>query len=419
MTLPEFREALWNGLGRPILYAHHHDVAPFQEAILDACLHCYAVDPQCEGTRAPFMYELVTLTPDRDFYSDEVLKALPGCGDDYDAVQRFRFASYMAMDGDDRAKRAMYDNFNPGPRMAEQTGTDFLRMDGLGGLLFAAEKVGALLISATDRVDLGMLTFVAGETLGEEQALNGLRKAGETDSRIEAYLVALEVRQKKQSDFPSIQNLTYAELKPRLAELRHRVSAWGERASAENLELAARDLLTAETTEEQLQYLRIFRWRAFPLDHTALFPLLASTNERLADVAAEALANITHPSVRELAFCLVEERRAGRDQAIMMLSRNWQDGDHEIALRWFEQEEDRETRHGLGMDLRKFWEEHPDATSEGRMLLALYEKGPCSMCREFVVRRLLELEQLPDEIRTECAHDASEEVRELVGGEPG
>ena len=99
MNKAEFHELLKNGLGRAILYAQESDVKPFRNVILDACLHCYSADVQCEGTRAGYMLELVDLLPDRQFYCDEVLKALPGSGDDFDAVQRFHFARNLALDG--------------------------------------------------------------------------------------------------------------------------------------------------------------------------------------------------------------------------------------------------------------------------------------------------------------------------------
>ena len=148
------REALHNGLGRAILYARDNDVQQFRDMILDACLHCHAVDPQCEGTRAPYMLELASLLPDRQFYCDQVLKALPGSGDDWDAVQRFEFAAQMWFSGDDEdAKRLMYECFNPGPSMGVSIAIKFVRMDELKGLLFAAAKIGTRLMSKLDVVD--------------------------------------------------------------------------------------------------------------------------------------------------------------------------------------------------------------------------------------------------------------------------
>ena len=416
MIESEFREAVRSGLGRAILYARENDVSVFRDIILDACLHCYSADAQSEGTRAPYMLELVNLTPDRESYCGEVLKALHDSGDDWDAVQRFRFASYMAMDGDNRARRAMYENFHPGPRMVEETGIDFTRMDGLEGFLFAADKVGALLITKPHEVDQGSLLWHTIETFGEEQTLGVLRKTGETNPRVEAYRLAAEEHREKggANELKEIRALTYAELKPRLSEVRgHRLPWWGQDASIEDLDLAARDLLMAQTSEEQLIHLRIFGRRPFPLDHGSLLQLAASDDEPVSVVAARALANIKHPDVRELAFRLVETRRPGREEAISMLARNWTLGDHEIVLGWFEQEEDRVIRHGLGIDLRNFWKHHPDAATEGRMLLNLYEKGPCSACRGFLLSRLIELESLPDSIREEWAYDANEDVRQL------
>jgi hypothetical protein len=64
----ESRRLLHLGSERAIIYAKEHDVRNFRDVILDACLHCYAYDPQCEGTRADYMLELVNLMPDKEFF---------------------------------------------------------------------------------------------------------------------------------------------------------------------------------------------------------------------------------------------------------------------------------------------------------------------------------------------------------------
>jgi hypothetical protein len=241
MDVSAFREALRAGLGRAILYARNHDVRAFQDAILDACLHCYSVDPQCEGTRAPYMLDLINLTPNPEFYSSEVLKALSAGGDDWDAVQRFRFTCYRAMDGDVRSKQAVYEAFDPGPKMAEEICIDFIRMDGLEGFLFAAEKMGTLITANSSDVPEGRLWSHAIETFGEEQTLNALRKAGENNKRVEAYRVFAQAnrenRDNRLSMWKEIKNLSYQELKPKLPGLRGTLlGTWGEQSSPQNLE---------------------------------------------------------------------------------------------------------------------------------------------------------------------------------------
>ena len=387
--------------------------------ILDACLHCYSVDPQTEGTRAGYMLELVNLLPDRQFYCDEVLNSLPLSGDDWDAVQRFHFATYMALDGDERAKRAAYESFDPGPRNGEAIAIDFLRMDGAKGLVFAAAKIGALLMSNPDEVDEGWLWCQAVEICGEDKASAALSEAGSSDPRVEAYRQASAARTQGGSRTSNeITGLNYENLRPTLRGLRgFRLSSWGKQASADDVERAARGLATATTSEDQIQHLRIFSRRQFPLDPALLLRLSSSDNADVSYAAAVALSNIRHPSVRAEAFRLATNRLAGREWAITMVDQNWEPNDHDIVLNWFEQELDRDTRHRMQSGLQAFWEHHPNPANEPRMLYSSYEKGTCSFCRESVVKRLIELDLLPDSLRAECAHDASDQVRELVGAD--
>jgi len=149
-----------------------------------------------------------------------------------------------------------------------------------------------------------------------------------------------------------------------------------------------------------------------------LLELSFSANKELAWAAVVALRHVVHAAVREAAFRLTSNRLVGREYAIAMLSENWEPDDHQVVLSWFDRESDRSLRHRMQIDLQKFWERHPQPKSELRMLELLYEKGPCSFCRHHVVRRMIELDELPAALRAECAYDANEDVRELVGAPP-
>ena len=51
----------------------------------------------------------------------------------------------------------------------------------------------------------------------------------------------------------------------------------------------------------------------------------------------------------------------------------------------------------MEIDLRRFCERHPEPESELRILLSLYDRGPCSFCRECVAKRLIDLDSLPNQ----------------------
>jgi hypothetical protein len=414
----EFLRSLHAGLGRAILLARDHDVRPFRALILDACLNCYAIDPQSEGTRADYMFDLVSLLPDKKFYWDAVLNALANSGDDWHAKQRFHFAALLAIDGDERAKRLMYESFNPGPSMGEAIAIEFLNLDGMAGLLFAAEKLGKLLIANPDGVDLGWLMSVAKDNLGEQKIWDALRAEATGNPLVKVYLSAVEMSDvMPRPDTNWIRNATFTQLKAKLPmkmRTHLHLRSWGERATDEDLLQAAHGLSTAPDAAMQLALLPIFWNRRFPLDHNILFELAQSSHERVQWGALKALAQITGPAVRTLAFELVLTHAKWRSQAIDLLRENFQPGDHDIVLNWFETEDELETLHTEGRNLIAFWEKHPSEVSCTRMLCNLYEKGPCSFCRERTVELLLQRNAMSADMRAECTRDANFDIRELV-----
>lgn len=312
MDESSFRRAVRQGLGRAILYARGNDVSEYREVILDALLNCYSVDVSSEGTRAPFMYDLVSLLPNREFYRQQVLGSLEGATDSSDGLQRFRIATYLAMDGDEEARTAAYRHFTPGRRYGVQTALGFVELDGMDGFLFCARKLGALLRRGEEPVDLEWLSWHAEERFGEHTVSGALEHAADGDPDLQAFRV--RVLEAKAGDRPQVGGRT-------------------------------------------------------------------------------------------------------RDSRAEVIPSDFRRGDHQEALRRFEQEEDPVARHQMGKGLRALWEAHPDPDSEPRMLRLLYELGPCSMCREFVVARLIELGVMTEELRAECAFDANDEVRKMVGAE--
>lgn len=423
MDETQFRETLQLGLGRAILYARLHDVREFRDVILAACLHCGSYDIQVEGTRASYMHDLVGCLPDKDFYHREVLKSLAESDDDWDTAQRFHFAACLAFDGNEEARQAMCDSYIPGPRMGELIGIDFLKMDGIQGLLFVAEKIGALLMAKPEEVDTGFLLSQSFELCGEQSTWDALRDAGATNAFVEKYrLVAAEAVEARRcgtgrpSQAPDVTSLRYEQLWTELPpNSPYLLWKWGEQASDEELELAAKGLIAAENSKQQFAHLRIFARRRFPLDVHTLLSLVDGEEDRVGWAAMKALTHVPHPAVRDLAFRLMDTQAMWRGHAIDLVAQNYQAGDHRIVLRWFQEEEDCEKQHSLGMDLIKFWKRHPDEETEVPMLRSLYEKGPCSFCREGAVRRLLERGALADQLRAECAWDSNSDIRNLVG----
>ena len=175
----------------------------------------------------------------------------------------------MAFDGSEEAKRAMAESYTPGPSQGEAIGIDFLQMDGIKGLLFVAEKPGALLMAKPDGVDVGYLLSQSLEICGEQPTRRCAARSRNYEClyRKNCRLVAEGVQHRRDttpSRLSQIASLRYEELfNETPISKTYLLSKWGEKANDEELELAATGLIRAKDPKQQLAHLRIFARRPF------------------------------------------------------------------------------------------------------------------------------------------------------------
>ncbi len=325
------------------------------------------------------------------------------------------------MDGDADARRAMVEAFDAHLGTASETpfAEAFIDLDGMSGLLFAMDRIGCGLVADDERWKHDYLISAAEFDLGKEAVWTAVRERARTNDNVAGYLDAIEAnmadsRGHEPEDFSG---LSYEELRLSAdpGKVASGLTGWGMRAAAVELECAASDLML-ETDPRRIQLcLRILRRRAFPLDPDCLIRFVKNMDHPLPNMALTALAQVESDKVRQYALDLAEGDEWDRGWSIGMLVNNFGLGDHELVKRWSLEERDTEALHSIGMSLDKFFKSHPNEEVERELLLALYDRRPCSHCRHGIVERLLELDSLPDDLRVEAAWDSYLETRELVG----
>lgn len=75
MTKSEFKQDLLRGLGRCV-QAVQSEPERYRECVLWACSHEIAYDPQCEGSRAYYVYDMVACYPEREPFIAAAVEAL-------------------------------------------------------------------------------------------------------------------------------------------------------------------------------------------------------------------------------------------------------------------------------------------------------------------------------------------------------
>jgi hypothetical protein len=392
--------------------------ATFREAVLRACLRDDRYDRQCEEGRERFRFDVMAATGEPEFYRRWLLRATtPGRLRGNDGEQLVALLRVFAEGGDAEARARLYTIFAVNAVTERPDGaTDIVELDGLAALLFVMPR---LVIDADDPCFARYLIGIAIERDGEAAAWAALAAVADADLVVARLLALVQADEQREragqgrdaadtgvaSDYPAIR----ARLRAGERAARRHLWCWARGATAAELVPVAHDLLAEDDLQRRNAYLWIFQHRPFPLDHTPLLALAREPSRRTAAPVISVLAKIEHNKVRALALELLA---AGRGDGARLLAANYQAGDYALVERLLLTWTDREELHDLGFGLHDMVESHPQLDAHDA-LRALYEQGPCSMCRRHTIALLAELGPLPAWLVEEYRWDADHEVRAL------
>jgi hypothetical protein len=430
MNVMEFRDGIEKGLGRSILFLQDHPSKDYFDVILNACLHDTCYDAQCEYSRADYLFEVIRLTQEQSLFEDQILAEISVADDDWSIVQLLNLARLMAENGNDRARRIMYQYLkNVTDDNIHSFAEVIILLDGIDGLIFVAGVLGKRLINREGEGlwEDNYLIRLVKDKYGEEQTGIALQEAAQNDIRVKKYLEAVEInsqlrsrRDRKPLDYSEIQEMINEVAKGnkllakgnKFLNIRSYLLVWGKEASTEELEWIAADLLK-ETDENKLtRYLYIFLYREFPLNYSKLLDLALSQNEEVAVAAIKSLKNIRDSSIHDLAVSLIH-KKLFYSEALELLVKNYQDNDYLLIEQVIEQEFDSDEFQDIASSIIKIFKHNPTPHSL-KTILQIYQKGECSHCREKCVEIMISTKTMPHNIMEECHYDANPYIRKLV-----
>src|SRR2546421_12056246 len=91
---------LRKGLGRAVLYVRRPEPAPYNDAILHACLHHLAYDKQCERTREQYLFDLIQATGEPLRWRDRLIDTLGNPDPENDLWQVIAILAIFRRHGD-------------------------------------------------------------------------------------------------------------------------------------------------------------------------------------------------------------------------------------------------------------------------------------------------------------------------------
>ena len=422
MTQAQFKEALLRGQGR-CLQAAQSNPGKYYGTILWACSHTVAFDAQCEGTRAWFVYQLISFYEEREPFLKAAISSLQKAKSNggWKVLYLAELLYHFASDGDLSAEAALWDKY-------EKLYHSLLNKKKIPVGIFSERDDYAMLCqvlavskAAMVRIaeDIGRLylmkDFYDGydfDWLFDTKAkryMGTLKKQAQKSANVSAYLQYGEANEEE--DAQRKQNRRAA---PERYMQGRRLSVWlRNMADAETVQKYADAYLEQEDPIKRANALMAFCRCPFPGDPEPILQDAQSDCEPLRDAAWDALENIRHPSVR--AFAL-EQLPYGAEKVVPILILNYKPTDEEMLVKLIKSVpvdfECNTNWHGIHSDILAM-EDHK-LKAPPALLWHIYETTYCSCCREYALLQMGKRRLLSAEILEECLLDSNDDIRKYA-----
>ncbi|MGL4881893.1 MAG: hypothetical protein ACRC8K_12630 [Waterburya sp.] len=188
-----FSDYLHKGLGRAFNYVRKNNSKELRCDLLYACLNNLVYDSQCEKSRAQWLFELIKLTDEVEYYRQNILQALPNTTDFWDIQQLYDLATIWAKQGCQEAREIIYKTFKKQEfNESWLGGENIIEIDGISGLLYVAEVFGEKLRQDEELWEDDYLISQAGDRFGKKTVIKALEERSPININVKAYLDAVQ-----------------------------------------------------------------------------------------------------------------------------------------------------------------------------------------------------------------------------------
>lgn len=417
-------------------YVQQHGLAAVADEVLAACLQNQAYDPQCEDSRAPWLFRMFRDTPQYPRFAAVICAALGMEQDSYhDLSQIIRLVRVMAQAGDQVAAQALRVRFSPQVIQIEdeawyEGARALIELDGVAMIVRLGRYIGQCL--ASEETDLPTLDSLLDGFEIADEGESILRQLAADDQAIRRYLVFTDEareRARLQEEVPleRRQQERHARTRRELTlkgilaaagraedEIPGRYMRFGRSATLEELHTVLQCLEAESRDEVCLRLLWVFRRTPLPVLTPKVWACVRRSPGKLRDAALTALGQTRHADIGSFAReALRGSPLTAQDDALLELFiHNYVPGDVALIHATLPSTcEDDEALHAMASSLLHICQENTGAELQP-LLVWIYEQTPCAICRCSAVKLMMDQNFLPPSIAEECYEDADEDTRE-------
>jgi hypothetical protein len=285
----------------------------------------------------------------------------------------------------------------------------------LAGLAVVAEHAGKVLLGDPEAWE-GRFVWCIMKDDGEipRDSMAFLEKRAEGNIYIKAYLDDVkkqEMKEKKCADKrlpPTYQEITKQIYSSEKCKYFPRI----EQISDADLTRLATDFQQEKDNVRLIKYLRLFCHVKYPLDYKDILEVVYGKDGEVRSWAIRALRHFNNPDIRRL---IDMNFQTGQNwwETFDLLEVCYQPSDCSFMETALLKEQDEFGFHSMGLSLEEIFRKFDDAGLVDLMII-VYQKGHCALCRCRLIESLIASNRLPDWIAHEALYDCSMDTRALV-----
>ncbi|MCI8557879.1 MAG: hypothetical protein HFI19_08955 [Lachnospiraceae bacterium] len=420
MTKRQFKENLLRGRGC-CMQALQEDRENYREVILWACSHSLAFDPQCEGSRAWYLYQFICCFPDKETFLTAAIDSFrhTRSNGNWKFLYLAELLNQFSLDGFSAAQQALWHKYemlyaqlmkkklSPGQHFPQRDDFEMLCIilaENKTAFIKIAEDIGRLYEkkSLYHAYDFLWLYDSRGRYY-----LTALVREAMKSRYLEKYLIISQeyekVTENRKECRPQALPLTGVRLSLRLQRIN----------DPEALLPYAEAYLGQSEPKARAEALTAFCRCPYPKDPLPIIKDAKSQYKSLNDAAWEALSNIRHPLVRKFAL---EELKGNPNAALPVLIKNYQEQDARLLEGHIQaipvNFRDTTGWHGIHLYILSMKDDRQKAPAS--LLSHIYETTYCSCCREYTLYQMGKRRLLTNKLLQECLFDSNEEIRKYA-----
>lgn len=411
----KFKNSLKRGTGQAILILKDNPNLDLSNFIIKASINNLAYDPQCEGSRDEYIYELIKLSSSYEKIESELLKNLTESKDEnWGIFQLFKIVKLFAKDGSLKARDAIYERYK------KNLDEDFpnidtfvpIDIDGFEGLKFIAEIQGMILFTYGEKkyYDDYIISY-AKELYPHINFEEKLEVESNKNKYIKLFLKSIKKPKKssatkidKKYSYKSIKQLIEKGITFPLYKVR--------RLQNKDLIKFANDLKDEKNEEKIIKYLEIFSRVKYPLELNNLFKFSESNNKEIISELIKCLRFFSDTKIRDLALNKLNSNNF-EYYHLGLLIENYHENDYELVTKILKSTRNKDKFHSLGLSVLSIFEKNKTQNCI-EPLKVIYDKSNCGSCRYNAINIMIDNKVLPKYIIKEAIYDSNFEIRDLI-----